>query len=350
MKGFGWLAGTAAAIALAIVPAARAQAPDITALSQHMGPDREARLVEGARKEGGVSLYTSLVVEDIGAAAAAFEKKYGIKVKYWRASSEKILQRVLAEVRAGRHEFDVVETNGPELEALSREKTLAAATSSHNADLLPAAVRPHRQWVGLRLNLFVQAYNTNLVKKAELPRSYQDLLDPKWKGKLAIEAEDIDWFAAVVTDLGESTGLKLFRDIASTNGLTVRKGHTLLAGLVASGEAPLALTLYNHNAERLKRKGAPIEWFAIQPAFARVNGIALGRAAPHPHAAVLFYDFMLSPEGQRILQKADYVPTNLKLNDPATRLNLKFIDPAMVLDESGLWDRHFQDVVSRRPR
>jgi iron(III) transport system substrate-binding protein len=350
VKCIGSLAALAAAAVLAIVPAARAQAPDVTALSQLAGPQREARLREGARKEGAVNVYASLVVEDLGAVAAAFERKHGIKFKYWRASSEKILQRVLAEVRSGRHEFDVVETNGPELEALYREKTLAVAASPHDADLLPAAIRPHRQWVGLRLNMFVQAYNTNLVKKADLPRSYQDLLDPKWKGKLAIEAEDVDWFGAVVSDLGESAGLKLFRDIVSTNGLAVRKGHTLLAGLVASGEAPLALTLYNHNAERLKRKGAPIEWFAIQPAFARVNGIAVSRTSQHPHAALLFYDFMLSPEGQRLLQKADYVPTNLKLNDPATRSNVKLIDPAMVLDQSERWDRHFHDIVSRQPR
>jgi iron(III) transport system substrate-binding protein len=348
MKRLKLLAVLAGFAALFSTAAARAQ--DITALAQRMAPDREAALFKGARKEGEVSVYTSLVVDDIGAAAAAFEKRYGVKVKYWRASSEKIVQRVLTEVRSGRYEFDVVETNGPELEALHREKVLAPAASPHDADLLPAAIRAHKQWVGLRLNMFVQAYNTNLIKKADLPKSYEDLLHPRWKDKLAIEAEDVDWFAAVVKELGDSAGLKLFRDIASTNGLAVRKGHTLLAGLVASGEAPLALTLYNHNAERLKQKGAPIDWFAIQPAFARVNGIALAQKAPHPHAAVLFYDFMLDPEGQRILQKANYVPTNLRLNDPATRSNLKFIDPAMVLDESERWEKSFRDVVSRRPR
>ena len=340
----------AAAAALAIVPAARAQAPDITALSQLAGPQREARLLEGARKEGGVNVYTSLVVEHIATAAAAFEDRYGVRVNYWPISSTKILQRGLAEVRSGRYEFDVVEMSGPQLEALYREKILAVATSPHNADLLPAAIRPHRQWVGLWFNMFVQAYNTNLVGKADLPKTYQDLLDPKWKGRLAISARDADWFGAVVDDLGENAGLKLFRDIASTNGLSVRKGHTLLAGLVASGEVSLALTLYSHHVERLKRKGAPIEWFAIQPAFARMNGIAIARTAPRPHAALLFYDFMLSPAGQRILQNADYVPTNLKLNNPATRANLKFIDPAMVLDQFDRREKHFQDVVSRRPR
>jgi iron(III) transport system substrate-binding protein len=341
-----WIAGVAAALAGA--PAAMAQPVDVSALSRLEGAERDKRLLDGARAEGEVSVYTSLVVDDIREVAAAFEKKYGVKVKYWRASSEKIVQRVLVESRSNRFDVDVIETNGPELEALQREKVLATAASPHNADLLAASLRPHRQWVGVRLNMFVQAYNTNLVKKADLPRTYKDLLDPKWKGKLAIEAEDVDWYAAVVRDMGEAEGVKLLRDIAAGNGLAVRKGHTLLAGLVASGEVPYALTLYNHNAERLKQKGAPIDWYAIQPAYARVNGVAVGNKAPHPHAALLFYDFMLSPEGQEILQKANYVPTNLKLNNPATRSGLRFIDPAIVLDEAERWEKHFKDSILSR--
>lgn len=329
---------------------AGAQGVDVAALAKLTGPDREAKLLEGARKEGEVSIFSSLVVEDIGAVTAAFEKKYGVKAKYWRSSSEKILQRAITESRSGRYDADVIETNGPELEALSREKLLAPAASAHDADLLPAAIRPNRQWTGLRLNMFVQGYNTGLIKKEDLPRSYRDLLNPKWKGKLAIEAEDTDWFAAVVRDMGEAEGLKLFRDIVSTNGISVRKGHTLLANLVASGDAPLALTLYNHNADRLKKKGAPIDWYTIQPAYARVNGVSVAKKAPHPHAALLFFDFMLSPEGQSILQKASYIPTNTKLKDPNTRSDLRFIDPAIVLDEGGKWDKHFDEIITKHSK
>src|SRR6266851_3603935 len=341
------LAAAVTGAALAVIAPARAQTIDITALSQRIGADREARLLEGARREGEVDVYSTLVLEDIGAVAAAFEKKYGVKVKYWRASSEKVLQRALAEAKSGRYDVDVVETNGPELEALAREKVLAPATSAHEADLLPASIRPHRQWTGLRLNMFVQAYNTNVIKKADLPKTYRDLLAPKWKGKLAIEADDSDWFSAVVRDMGETEGTKLFRNIVSTNGISVRKGHTLLAGLVASGETPFALTLYNHNAERLKRKGAPIDWFTIQPAYARVNGVSVARRSPHPHAALLFFDFILGPEAQTILQKANYIPANLKLNDPSTRAGLRFIDPAIVLDESAKWEKYFDEIITR---
>lgn len=330
--------------------AACAQDSDITAMAQRLDAGREARLLEGARREGEVSVFSSLVSEDMGALAAAFEKKYGVKVKYWRSSSEKILQRAVTEARSGRHEADVIETNGPELEAIAREKLLAPAASPHDGDLLPAALRPHRMWTGLRLNMFVQGYNTNLVRKEELPKGYRDLLDPKWKGRLAIEAEDSDWFAAVVRDMGEAEGIKLFRDIVAANGLSVRKGHTLLAGLVASGEAPYALTLYNHNADRLKKKGAPIDWHAIQPAYARVNGVSVTRRAPHPHAALLFFDFVLGPEGQAILQKASYVPTNTRLKDPNTRTDLRFIDPAITLDEGGKWEKRFDELITRHSR
>jgi iron(III) transport system substrate-binding protein len=150
--------------------------------------------------------------------------------------------------------------------------------------------------------------------------------------------------------MGEAEGLKFFRDLVATNGLSVRKGHTLLAGLVASGEIPLSLTVYNHSSERLKQKGAPIEWFQIQPGYARVNGIAIAAKPVHPYAALLFFDYLLGPEGQAILQKGGYIPTNLKLKNPNTRSTLRFIDPNIVLDEGGKWEKHFEEIVTRQAR
>jgi iron(III) transport system substrate-binding protein len=337
-------------VAATLSAAALAQGNDIATLSKLSGADREARLLEGARKEGQVVVYGSLVGKDVGPLAAAFEKKYGVKVSYWRAGSEKVLQRAVTEARAGRHEMDVMETNGPELEAASREKLFAPVASAHEKDLLPASIRPDRMWTGLRLNMFVQAYNTNLVKKQDLPKAYTDLLDPKWKGKLAIEAEDTDWFGAVVSGMGEAQGLKFFRELVAKNGLGVRKGHTLLAGLVGSGEVPFALTVYNHNADKLKKEGAPIEWFTIEPAYARVNGIAVSRSAPHPHAALLFFDYMLGPDGQALLQKARYIPTNLTLKDRNTRSDLRFIDPRIVLDEQEKWSKLFDEIIVKQAR
>ncbi len=216
--------------------------------AEYKGADRTARLVEGAKKEGAINMYTSAQSDDMGALVAAFEKKYGLKVTMWRTSSEKVLQRAVTEARANRHTVDVLETNGPELESMHREKILQKVASPHHANLIGPALRPHGEWVGTRLNVFVQAYNTKLVKKEELPKSWEDMLQPRWKGKLGIEAEDADWLAGVMEDLGEARGVKLFKEIVAKNGMSVRKGHTLLTQLVASGEGPFALTVYNYKA------------------------------------------------------------------------------------------------------
>jgi iron(III) transport system substrate-binding protein len=338
-----WRNAVAAVLAASTI--AWAQAPDPSArIVQYERPDREQFLARGAKQEGELVVYTSLISEDLTALSAAFEKKYGVKVKGWRAGSEKVLQRALTEARAGRNDADIIETNGPELESLHREKVLQPVKSPHMKDLMPQAIRPHGEWVGTRINMFVQSYNTNLVKKEELPKTYSDLANPRWKGRLGIEAEDEDWFATAVKGEGEEAGLKTFREIAK-NGFSVRKGHTLLAGLVASGEIAFALTTYSHGAEKMKQKGAPVEWFAIEPAIGRANGIAVVRKPPHPHAAALFVDFELSPEGQKILEHGGYVPANLRLEAKAQKVPLKFVDPAMVLDEDAKWKKLYSEIV-----
>ena len=334
------------AVCAALPALAFAQATDPSvAIVQSERADREAFLAQGAKKEGEVVVYTSLISEDLGAISAAFEKKYGVKVKGWRAGSEKVLQRALVESRANRNDADVIETNGPELESLHREKVLQPFKSPHMKELMPQALRPHGEWVGTRINMFVQMYNTQLVKKADLPRKYSDLADPRWKGRLGIEAEDEDWFAAAVKGEGEEAGLRIFREIGKANGFSVRKGHTLLAGLVASGEIAFALTTYSHGAEKLKKKGAPVDWYAIEPAIGRANGIAIVRRPAHPHAAMLFADFVLAPEGQRILERGGYVPANLRVPSRAQKLPLKFVDPATVLDEDEKWKKLYKEIV-----
>jgi iron(III) transport system substrate-binding protein len=331
---------------IAAAPAAMAQEPKtLAALAAYDGADRAQRLAEGARREGVLNLYTSLTVEDMAALNGAFEKRYGVKVRMWRAASEKVVQRAIAEARSGRFEMDVVECNAPALEMLRREGLLQAVRSPHQADLIPAAVPAHREWVGARLNIFVQAYNTKLVKKDELPASYADLLHPRWKGRLGIEAADEDWFAVVVQSMGEERGLKLFRDLAATNGLSVRKGHTLLTNLVAAGEVPLALTVYNFTAEQVKQKGAPLDWFVLPPAIARVNGVAVARRAANAHAALLYYDFMIGEEGQQILLKRDFVPASRRVDTPLNRGPLTIVDPAVVVDQGERWAKLYDEII-----
>jgi len=343
------LAGLLALLAAAPAPAQSKGAGPVAEAALYQGADRTQRLADGAKKEGSLTVYTSATTGDMGAVTAAFEKKYGIKVNVWRAGSEAIVQRAVNEARGGRLEVDIFETNGPELEALHREQLLQEVRSPYLADLMPQALRPHREWVGTRLNIFVAAYNTNLVRKEDLPKSWRDLLDPKWKGKLGIEAYDHDWFSGVIGELGEP-GLKLFREIVAANGISVRKGHTLLSNLVVSGEIPLALTVYHYRAEYLKNEGAPIDWFVFPPAIARPNGVALARRAPHPHAAVLFFDFMLS-DAQEILLKRSFTPTSTKHSAALKGVPaLKFVDSKVILDEGEKWTRLYDQLIIRQAR
>jgi iron(III) transport system substrate-binding protein len=320
--------------------------PEATAaeVGLYAGPDRLQKLVEGARKEGQLDIYTSAQIDDMNALTNVFKKKYGVNVSIWRSSSEKVLQRTIAEAQANRFTVDVVETNGPEMESLHREKLLQLVKSPHHAELIAPALLPHGEWTGTRLNVFVQAYNTNVVSRQDLPKTWEDLLDPKWKGKIGIEADDVDWFAGLCSELGEDRCTRVFRQIMARNGISVRKGHTLLTQLVVSGEVPLALTVYNYKAEQLKRRGAPIDWFAIGTAIARPNGVAVTRRAPHPYAAVLFYDFELSEEGQRILAQRDFVPTNKNVDTPLSRIPMKFVDVRVVLDEHDKWEKLYQEL------
>ncbi len=314
------------------------------ALYLQRGDEREARLLEGAGREKPVNLYTSLNTKDAAPLTEAFEKKTGIKVVVWRASSEKVLQRAVTEARAGRHAVDVLETNSPEMEAMYREKLLAEFFSPQFRDLAPAAFPKHRHYVADRFSFFVVGYNTDLVRPDQVPASYQDLLHPRFAGRIGIEAGDIDWFGAMVKFMGEDKGLAYFARLADSRP-QIRSGHSLLGELLASGEVPITATIHNHNIERLARQGAPVQWKALAPTFGRPNAIALAARAANPHAALLFADFVLSTQGQTILRERNRVPASLAVPTPLNRFAYEMIDPVITLDEfekwEGLWSRLF---------
>ena len=334
-----------AALALAVAAApAHAQA-----LFDYQGADRMERIVAAAKKEGTLTLYTTIAEKDLAAIIKPFEDKYGVKVNVWRAGTDKVLQRTIQEARAGRHDVDAVHFGSPEMEALAREKILAPITSPVHKDLIAGSVPGHREWAATILSVWVQAYNTGALRKQDLPKTWEDLLDPKWKGKLGIEAKDDDWFATVVQELGgEQKGLEFFRELAAKNGISVRKGHTLLNNMVISGEVPLALTVYNYMPEQAKKKGAPVDWFVIPPAIARSNAVGVARQAPHPNAALLFYEYLLGPDGQQAMAKIKYVPTNTKVKSPLEGVKIVQTDPIRSLDESQKWSRLFDEIVVRR--
>ena len=338
----------ACACAAAWHAAASAQSADKNdAVFRYRGADREQRLLEQARREGTVVLYTSLAPSESAPLARAFEKKTGVKVELWRAISEKLLQRALTEARAQRHAFDVIETNGPEMEMMAREKLFAEFHSPYLSDLPASAIPPHRLWIADRMNFFVVAYNTLKVRKDELPRSYAGFTDPKWKGRIGIEATDAEWMATLVKIWGEQAGRAFFGKLAAMKP-DVRKGHILLAELIGAGEIQVGLTVYNSNAESLKRKGAPIDWVPVDPVVARPQGIALGRNAPHPHAALAFADFVLSPEGQELLSSMGRVPVSTKVRTHMNKFEYTVVDPASALEEQEKWNRLWEGLFIQK--
>ena len=189
----------------------------VAEIAQYSGPDRAQRLLEGAKREGELTFYTAMDEKDNAFIVAAFEKKTGIKVNVWRSGKNKVLQRVITEARAGHSVVDFVQAPSPEMEALHREKLLQAVRSPAQKQIIPAALPAHGEWTGMRVNVYVQAYNTQKVSRDELPRSYEQLLNPRWKGKLGVEAKGQEWFYAVVQSMGEEKGLRFFLSIFQKN-------------------------------------------------------------------------------------------------------------------------------------
>ncbi|HEY4074559.1 MAG TPA: extracellular solute-binding protein [Herbaspirillum sp.] len=317
-------------------------APSGMDFATYHGADRNELLIAAAQKEGEVSVYQDYPV--MTAVEAAFTKKYGIKVKSWRADSESILQRVITEARGGRNEVDVIQNNSPENQALHREKMLQMVNSPYQKELMPEAIPNHKEWVGFTLDVYLGAYNTDKVKKEDLPKSYEDLLDPKWKNKLSIEANDYGWFNALIAAMGEEKGRKLFTNIVKTNGMSFRKGHSLMAALVASGEAQMALSSYYCTIPPLKKKGAPIGMTTLQPLIGQMGTVALLKKAQHPAAAMLFYDFLIT-EGQQIIVDGGYVATTKKIVSPFDKVPMKIIDPDVALDSQDKWVKTYNDIL-----
>lgn len=335
----------AALCSTALMALAQAPGPGPNqAVFMYKGADRDSRVLEKAKQEGTVSVYTSLAPTEAAPLVAAFEKKYGIKVQMWRGLSSGVLQRVLSEARGNLHAVDVVETNGPEMEALAREQIVAEFHSPYLADVPPALLPKHGQWIPDRLNIFVVAYNPRKVRAEDLPKTYEGFLDPKWKGRIALEATDTEWMGGVVKTWGEARGMSFFRKLAEMKP-DMRKGHILLVQLISAGEVDVGLTAYYANVASAKRRGAPVDWAPVEPVIARPQGIGVARHAPHPHAALLFADFMLSPQAQEMLAGMGRVPVSRAVKTETSSMNYVMSDPAVILDENDkwqqLWDKLF---------
>jgi iron(III) transport system substrate-binding protein len=189
-----------------------------------------------------------------------------------------------------------------------------------------------------RLSYLGVAYNTRLVRRDELPQTYEGFLHPRWKGRTGLEAGDVVWLAGIVKHWGEERGMKFFNGLAQLRP-DVRSGHTLLTQLVISGEVQVGLTVYSSSVEAARRSGAPIDWRPVQPVIAQPLGIGLARRAPHPHAALVFADFVLSPEGQALFESLGRPPASRKVKSALGQFDAVMMDPAVELDDNAKWEK-----------
>jgi iron(III) transport system substrate-binding protein len=335
------LAAGAAAAALYALPAVAQTVPSAPPVVL------DAHLVEQARREGSLTLYGSMAEKDLQLLVDAFKARYRIEVNVWRSGKNKVLQRATAELRAGKRGVDIVHNPSPEMEALHLEGGLQVVRSPVQDALMAQALPAHREWTGLRVYLFALAYNTDKVRPEELPKRWEDLLEPRWKGRLGIEAKDQEWFTTWARAVGEARGIKLISGIAAANGLSVRNGHALLNNMVSSGEVPLAIATYSYLPEQARRRGAPVNWFVLPPAIAYTDGIAIARQAPHPNAARLFYEFALT-EGLALLARQAHITAQRSSEAVLKPLHPVFIDPASVLVDYDKWTSMYEAAIAGR--
>jgi iron(III) transport system substrate-binding protein len=303
----------------------------VLAIAGRLSAQSEDELIGGARKEGQVVFWSSMRIEDSKALATGFEAKYPfVKVDIFRAGGEQIVNRAIAEHMAGKTTYDVL--NAFALKVLQNRGLLqpyAAPEAAH----YPNGFKDARNfWVSLYSGYNVIGYNTKLVAKAEAPKNWEDLLNPRWKGKLGMDDEEYFWYAGMLKHWGQERGKKYMEGLAKQE-LQFRNGHALLADLVSAGEIPVAVVVYPDQIEQMKAKGQQVEWVKTSdPVLVNMAPVGVAAKAPHANAAKLFMNYSISKEGQDILQKARRASARLDVTplvpdmDPR-KLKLVPLDP-----------------------
>jgi ABC-type Fe3+ transport system substrate-binding protein len=280
----------------------------------YKGADRQRLLEEGARKEGQVVLYSAAIVNQaLRPLAQAFMKKYPfVKMTFWRGDTEEIIAKLSAETRANNIVADVVEGTG--IGELAVQGGLTQVYHTPAVDQLPEKYRdPSGNWTSTRLSYFSIAYNTKLVPEDQVPKTYQDLLDPRWKGKLAWRIGTTSGTPLFLTNLrlawGEAKARTYFEALAAQKVINFGSGSArTLVDRVIAGEFPIALNIFAHHPLISKAKGAPVNSRLLDPTVSTAGTMILPKVVHHPHAALLLVDFILGKEGQDILAKAEYFP------------------------------------------
>ena len=319
-------------------------------------PDRQKVLIEGAKKEGKVMFYTGLIVDQVvRPLKEGFEKEYPfVQVDFFRGNSENIARRVLTEYQAKRYEVDVV-SGSAATSMVQRAGFMQRFYSPHLAEYPPELKDSKGFWGSTNVYFMTLGYNTRNVKANELPRTYEDLLQPRWKGQMMWSTSRgsgaPQFIGNILLTMGPEAGKAYLQKLKAQNIAKSTASARQILDLVIAGEYPLAIQIFNHHAYISKTAGAPVDWQPLEPVTATINTIGLAKHAPRPHAAMLFLDFLLSKKGQKIVQVSNYLPSHPEI--PALQADLKpgggrfkkanYISPDVLYDQGNDWVDYFQN-------
>jgi len=321
----------------------------VAELALYQGADWQQILEEGAKKEGKLVFYTSGILKQaVRPVVDAFEKKYPyIKVEIWRASSSKIMPRVLEEYKAGRHLFDALESTQATHLSL-REAGMVQPFSSPNLTHIEEGALVKAPGGGVFSAAFRGSgigvgYHTKLITEDQLPKTYEDLLDPKWKGKMAIAGSSTGmwWIGTMLETYGEDFVKRIAKQDFDIHVVSARA----IVDMVISGEYVCSPTVYDSHVINSKNKGAPVNWVPLEPVHLNVGQIALSKHASHPHAALLFIDFELSRKSAEIHKTAGYNPFHKDVS--AAKTYKKFFG-ATTLAQVERWNNLFNRLFLKK--
>ena len=322
--------------------------------------DRQKMLLEGAKKEGKISWYTTLIVDQVVRPVKdAFEKEYPfLQVEFFRGNAERLVQKMFAEYQAKRYDVDIIDgTVSPTM--VRRANLLQRFYSPVLADYTAELKDSQGYWGSTNLYFFTTGYNTRMVKPNEVPKTYEELLNPRWKGQMMWSTSRGSgapiMIGTILNTMGSEAGKAYLQKLKAQNVAKSTASNRQILDLTIAGEYPLSLHIFNHHAYISKGAGAPVDWQPHEPVTATIQTIALAKNTPHPHAAMLLLDFVMSEKGQKVFQQSNYLPAHPKV--PAKQADLKpgggrfkrayYIDPDVQYDKGNEWVEYFNNVFMK---
>ena len=300
----------------------------LTEINRKPAEERVKLLTDGAKKEGVTYYYGSSNSSDIQELLKGFNKNYPfLEVRYTRLGGPSVVSKVTTEYRAGVFNADVISVRGTLVPELISNKAIAKYQSPMQSFLRKGYFDTEGYLSGYYATGYALIYNTTRVKPAEVPRSFEDLLHPRWKGRLVMDREEYDWLAGLIDVMGETKATAFFKRLVEQQSVKFKRGHALITQLVAAGEHDLLVDGYVHSAIQFRTKGAPIDFVFMNPTVVKPpSSIGIASKTPRPHAAALLLDYHLSKEGQEFLAQKQFYWTSRRdvkwATEPATELRV----------------------------